>query len=183
MRNRVSAQQARERKKRYINDLEQQLQDKESELSAVKTKMQDVTSDNMTLRRLITTMRGANTLPAHPANSSCMPGQAPPASPNRTRRVSNTYVEEDQQAHKWHVSEVCCLSHPSIPVHDVCMVAVLAAPASVGKFSTSFVPVIIICMFGSRLMEALRCALSPGKCLIRLEFRSDSDAVQVPQDE
>lgn len=111
LRNRVSAQQARERKKRYIHDLERQLEDKESELSAVKAKMQDVTSDNMTLRRLITTMRGANTLPAHPANSSCMPGQA---SPNRTRRVSNTYGEnvQDQQAHKWHVSEVCS------PFHD-----------------------------------------------------------------
>lgn len=125
LRNRVSAQQARERKKRYITDLEQQLQDKESELDSVKLKMQDVTSDNMTLRRLITTMRGASTPPQHPANSSCTPCPAPSPSPHQARDVPSTRRDDtqDHQAHTWHISEVlqsCITAYASVPACLCC---------------------------------------------------------------
>jgi hypothetical protein len=60
LRNRVSAQQARERKKQYISDLEGQLDDKTKEIQALNSKMQEILSDNSTLRRLIVTMRGLN---------------------------------------------------------------------------------------------------------------------------
>eukprot|EP00892_Ulva_mutabilis_P010573 jgi/Ulvmu1/7889/UM004_0120.1 len=104
LRNRVSAQQARERKKQYINDLEQQLQDKESALVDVKSKLQDVTSDNMTLRRLITTMRGANTQVSHPANSSCTP--APGPSLDKTPAIHNAQQNSKGETRTWHLSEV-----------------------------------------------------------------------------
>lgn len=67
LRNRVSAQEARERKKRYINDLEDQMKDKDKEIQTLNTQLKKVTeenkslaSDNKTLRRLIVTMRGSS---------------------------------------------------------------------------------------------------------------------------
>jgi TolA-binding protein len=65
LRNRVSAQQARERKKQYINDLEDQMKDKDKEIQKMSAKLQELSdenktlsTDNRTLRRLIVTMRG-----------------------------------------------------------------------------------------------------------------------------
>lgn len=55
----MSAQQARERKKQYINDLEDQMRDKDKEIQDLTYKLQEVSTDNSTLRRLIVTMRGA----------------------------------------------------------------------------------------------------------------------------
>lgn len=60
LRNRVSAQQARERKKQYINDLEDQMKDKDKEIEALNAKLQEISADNSTLRRLIVTMRGTS---------------------------------------------------------------------------------------------------------------------------
>lgn len=58
LRNRISAQTARERKKQYVNDLEDQMRDKDKEIAALSCQVQELSADNSTLRRLIITMRG-----------------------------------------------------------------------------------------------------------------------------
>jgi regulator of replication initiation timing len=84
LRNRVSAQQARERKKQYISDLEDQMKGKDKQIEALNAKVHEVTeenkalaADNKTLRRLIVTMRGTS----QPA-----PKPAPGASASRMGR-------------------------------------------------------------------------------------------------
>ena len=57
IRNRVSAQQARERKKQYVTDLELQLHRAEVHTKQALSKVAALERDNATLRRIITTMR------------------------------------------------------------------------------------------------------------------------------
>lgn len=57
LRNRVSAQQARERKKAYVATLEGQLQDAEEALAQARAEAASLATDNATLRRLLMTVR------------------------------------------------------------------------------------------------------------------------------
>lgn len=103
LRNRVSAQQARERKKQYINDLEDQMKDKVKEIQLLTAKLQvcsdenqALSADNKTLRRLIVTMRGGA---PHPSQKT-----APGASASRMGRplrqdVSHGNVARSLPAH------------------------------------------------------------------------------------
>ncbi|KAG2486435.1 hypothetical protein HYH03_014882 [Edaphochlamys debaryana] len=75
LRNRVSAQQARERKKAYVVSLEDQVREQQEHIAALETRVEAVEGQNTALRNIIRTMRGFADAPAGPQ------GAAPPAGP------------------------------------------------------------------------------------------------------
>ncbi|GLC33470.1 hypothetical protein PLESTF_000444300 [Pleodorina starrii] len=58
LRNRVSAQQARERKKQYVSSLEDQIREQQAHIGLLEKRLEDVESQNEALRNIIMTMRG-----------------------------------------------------------------------------------------------------------------------------
>lgn len=67
LRNRVSAQQARERKKQYVSELELKLQTKDDQITRLSAELRRASTTNATLRRLIQTMRTGSATPAQPS--------------------------------------------------------------------------------------------------------------------
>lgn len=74
LRNRVSAQQARERKKSYVTTLEEKCQDQEQRLAQQQQYKNTLERENVMLRSVMKNMNGANTGPSyeHHAHSSVM---------------------------------------------------------------------------------------------------------------
>lgn len=60
LRNRVSAQQARERKKSYVSTIEEKVQEQEQELAQYKQRMQTLERENGMLRQVIKNIKGNN---------------------------------------------------------------------------------------------------------------------------
>lgn len=58
LRNRMSAQQARERKKVYVVNLEEQVKNQQKQISEMENKLRHYEMHNSTLRRIIQSMRG-----------------------------------------------------------------------------------------------------------------------------
>ncbi|GIL65467.1 hypothetical protein Vafri_19249, partial [Volvox africanus] len=58
LRNRVSAQQARERKKQYVTSLEDQIRDQQTHIGLLEKRLEMMESQNEALRNIIMTMRG-----------------------------------------------------------------------------------------------------------------------------
>ncbi|GIL83148.1 hypothetical protein Vretimale_11447 [Volvox reticuliferus] len=58
LRNRVSAQQARERKKQYVSSLEDQIRDQQTHIGLLEKRLEMLESQNEALRNIIMTMRG-----------------------------------------------------------------------------------------------------------------------------
>ncbi|GLI59973.1 hypothetical protein VaNZ11_002031 [Volvox africanus] len=58
LRNRVSAQQARERKKQYVSSLEDQIRDQQTHIALLEKRLEMLESQNEALRNIIMTMRG-----------------------------------------------------------------------------------------------------------------------------
>ncbi|KAG2426273.1 hypothetical protein HXX76_013030 [Chlamydomonas incerta] len=76
LRNRVSAQQARERKKQYVTSLEDQIREQQSHIGLLEKRIEVVESQNDALRNIIRTMRGFADAPAPPAAAAAGPGEA-----------------------------------------------------------------------------------------------------------
>lgn len=60
MRNRVSAQQARERKKSYVSTIEEKVHEQDSTLAQYKQRVQTLERENGMLRQVIKNIKGSN---------------------------------------------------------------------------------------------------------------------------
>lgn len=80
LRNRVSAQQARERKKLYVSELESKLQEKDDQITQLKNDVRRAAATNATLRRLIQTMKSGSATPVPPAETPLTTPQPTPGS-------------------------------------------------------------------------------------------------------
>ncbi len=60
LRNRVSAQQARERKKSYVSTIEEKVHDQDSQLAQLRQRVQALERENGMLRQVIKNIKGSN---------------------------------------------------------------------------------------------------------------------------
>lgn len=60
LRNRVSAQQARERKKSYVSTIEEKVQDQDTQLAQMRQRVQTLERENGMLRQVIKNIKGSN---------------------------------------------------------------------------------------------------------------------------
>lgn len=60
LRNRVSAQQARERKKSYVSTIEEKVQDQDTQLAQVRQRVQTLERENGMLRQVIKNIKGSS---------------------------------------------------------------------------------------------------------------------------
>jgi len=60
LRNRVSAQQARERKKSYVSTIEEKVHDQDSQLAQLRQRVQTLERENGMLRQVIKNIKGSN---------------------------------------------------------------------------------------------------------------------------
>ena len=60
LRNRVSAQQARERKKSYVSTIEEKVHDQDSQLAQMRQRVQILERENGMLRQVIKNIKGSN---------------------------------------------------------------------------------------------------------------------------
>ncbi|GFH08925.1 transcription factor HY5 [Haematococcus lacustris] len=75
LRNRVSAQQARERKKQHLNELEEQAQLQAARIEQLNSQLAAVRAEADGMRRIIGSMKGASALP--PGHHDGRPRQPP----------------------------------------------------------------------------------------------------------
>lgn len=79
----MSAQQARERKKHYVSELEQTVAEQGATINHLREELKDVTSSNATLRRLLMTVSGSSA----GASTSVTPAAACSTSPSQPNGV------------------------------------------------------------------------------------------------
>ncbi|PNH07814.1 Transcription factor HY5 [Tetrabaena socialis] len=80
LRNRVSAQQARERKKQYVSSLEDQIREQQAHIGLLEGRVEAVEAQNEALRNIVRTMRGfTDAPPAAPAAAAAANGAVPGA--------------------------------------------------------------------------------------------------------
>lgn len=60
LRNRVSAQQARERKKSYVSTIEEKVNDQDTQLAQLRQRVQTLERENGMLRQVIKNIKGSN---------------------------------------------------------------------------------------------------------------------------
>jgi bZIP transcription factor len=124
LRNRVSAQQARERKKQYVHELEQKVADKDEQIQRLTSDLKKAATTNATLRRLILTMR-----------TGSGSGEQPHALPSTgTAGVSASHAatsraEQQPYASRPRLSDSCMMPSQSQPLQ------VLAQPGQVGQYA------------------------------------------------
>jgi hypothetical protein len=117
LRNRVSAQQARERKKLYVSKLESKIAEQGAIITHLREELQNVAGTNSTLRRLLLTMRG----PPSGATALISRSATRPAGPSLSNRVlesspppDNRAVHSQPRPHA-QAAELPCIGHQQQP--------------------------------------------------------------------
>lgn len=81
----MSAQQARERKKQYVGQLEEEVQRQEDQIRQLRDKLRDVEAQNETLRRIIKAIRPPTSAAVAVSSEAQQPQLQPMGSPKRMR--------------------------------------------------------------------------------------------------